>query len=57
MSAVKISDGIIKDEILVIGVATKSGKGALQLESGEVALDSKSLISTLNDLGATGKAD
>jgi leucyl aminopeptidase len=57
MSAIKISDGIIKDEILVIGVATKSGKGALQLESGEVALDSKSLISILNDLGATGKAD
>jgi leucyl aminopeptidase len=57
MCAIKISDGIIKDEILVIGVSTKSGKGALQLESGEVALDSKSLISILNDLGATGKAD
>lgn len=57
MSSIKISDGIIKDEILVVGVAKKSGKGALQLESGEMALDHKALISTLNDLGATGKSD
>jgi len=57
MSTIKVSDGIIKDEVLVVGLATKSGKGALQLESGEVDLDDKSLISILNDLGATGKAD
>lgn len=57
MSTIKISDGIIKDEVLVVGLATKSGKGALQLESGEVDIDGKSLISILNDLGATGKAD
>lgn len=57
MSAIKISDGIIKDEILVVGVAIKSGKGALQIESGDLALDTKSLIATLNDMGATGKND
>lgn len=57
MCAIKISDGIIKDEVLVIALATKSAKGALQLETGEVELDNKALISILNDLGATGKAD
>lgn len=57
MSVIKISDGIIKDDVLVVGVAIKSGKGALQIESGDLALDTKSLIATLNDLGATGKSD
>ena len=40
-----------------MGVAIKSGKGALQIESGDIALDSKELIPMLNDMGATGKAD
>ena len=57
MSTIKISDGIIKDDVLVVGVAIKSGKGALQIESGDLAIDSKALIATLNDMGATGKSD
>ena len=57
MSSIKISDGIVKDDVLVIGVSIKSGKGSLQIESGDLALDSKALVATLNDLGATGKAD
>lgn len=57
MPAIKISGGIIKDDVLVVGVASKSGKGSLQIESGDLALDTKSLISTLNDMGATGKSD
>jgi len=57
MSTIKISDGIVKDDVLVVGVSIKSGKGALQIESGDLALDTKSLISTLNDLGVTGKSD
>ena len=57
MSTIKIADGIIKDDVLVVGVSIKSGKGALQIESGDLALDTKSLIATLNDLGATGKSD
>jgi leucyl aminopeptidase len=57
MSTIRISDGIIKDDVLVVGVSIKSGKGALQIESGDLTLDSKALISTLNDLGATGKID
>jgi leucyl aminopeptidase len=57
MSTIKISDGIIKDDVLVVGVAIKSGKGALHIESGDLALDTKALIATLNDMGATGKSD
>ncbi len=57
MSTIKISDGIIKDDILVVGISSKSGKGALQIESGDLALDHKALIATLNDMGATGKND
>lgn len=57
MSTIKISDGIIKDDVLVVGVSIKSGKGALQIESGDLALDSKSLVATLNDMGATGAVD
>lgn len=57
MSTIKISDGIIKDDVLVIGVSIKSGKGALQIESGDLALDSKSLVATLSDMGATGAVD
>ena len=50
MSTIKISDGIVKDDVLVVGVSIKSGKGALQIESGDLALDTKALIATLNDL-------
>ena len=57
MSTIKISDGIIKDDILVVGVSIKSGKGALQIESGDLALDTKALVATLNDMGATGAVD
>jgi leucyl aminopeptidase len=57
MSTIKISDGIIKDDVLVVGVSIKSGKGALQIESGDLALDTKPLIATLNDMGATGAVD
>ena len=57
MSTIKISDGIVKDDILVVGVSIKSGKGALHIESGDLALDAKALVATLNDLGATGKND
>ena len=57
MATVRLSDGIVKDDILVVGLASKAGKGGLQIESGDLALDNKSLIAVLSDLGATGKAD
>ena len=61
MTALHLSDGIIKDEILVVGVSFKKssgkGQGALTIESGDIALDTKKILSTLADLGASGKAD
>jgi hypothetical protein len=62
MTSIRLSDGIVKDEILVVGLAVKAPKAAkssssLQIESGDIALDSKALLQTLADLGATGKAD
>ena len=61
MTSIRISDGIVKDEILVVGLANKSSKGskstALSIESGDLALDNKALLATLQDLGATGKAE
>ena len=57
MTTIRLSDGIVKDDVLVVGLASKSAKGSLQIESGDLALDTKSLLETLSDLGATGKAD
>ena len=57
MTTIKISDGIIKDDILVVGVSIKTAKGSLQIESGDLALETKALLASLNDLGATGKSD
>jgi len=57
MTTIRLSDGIVKDDVLVVGLATKSAKGTLQIESGDMELDTKSLLQTLSDLGATGKAD
>jgi leucyl aminopeptidase len=57
MTAIRLSNGIVKDDVLVVGLSTKSAKGALQIESGDLALDTKALLQQLNDLGATGKAD
>jgi leucyl aminopeptidase len=52
----------LKDDILVVGLAQgpaagKGGKPSLVIESGDVALDVKSLEEILTDMGATGKAD
>lgn len=61
MTTLRLSDGIIKDEILVVGLsyknAAKDGKANLVIESGDIALDSKALSQTLSDMGATGKCD
>ncbi len=63
MTTIRLSDGIVKDDVLVVGLAaknsktTKNGATSLQIESGDVALDTKALVQALSDLGATGKAD
>lgn len=63
MTTIRLSDGIVKDDVLVLGLAfkssksTKAGASSLQIESGDLAIDSKGLMQSLVDLGATGKAD
>ena len=57
MSTLKISDGVVKDEILVLGLAATNSKGGLAIESGDMALDTKTMVAQLIDMGATGKAD
>ena len=63
MTTIRLSDGIVKDDVLVVGLAaknsksTKSGATSLQVESGDLALDTKALVQALSDLGATGKAE
>jgi leucyl aminopeptidase len=57
MTTIHLSDGIIKDEILVVGLSHKKGKSSLTIESGDIALDSKKILPLLADMNATGKAD
>ena len=63
MTTIRLSDGIVKDEVIVVGLAFKAGKSAklgsstLQIESGDLAIDTKVLMQALVDLGATGKVD
>lgn len=57
MSTLKISDGVVKDEILVLGLASTNSKGGLSIESGDMAIDTKTVLAQLADVGATGKAD
>ncbi len=57
MTSIRLSNGIVKDDLLVVGLSAKSAKGALQIEAGDLALDTKALLPLLSDMGATGKAD
>lgn len=57
MTTLKISNGILKDDILVLGLACTNSKGGLAIESGDLALDTKAILATLIDMGATGSTD
>jgi leucyl aminopeptidase len=57
MSTLKISDGVVKDEVLVLGLTHTNLKGGISIESGEMAIDTKTVLAQLVDMGATGKAD
>lgn len=57
MSTLKISDGVVKDEIVVVGLASTNAKGGIAIEAGDMALDTTTILSQLADIGATGKAD
>ncbi len=54
MATLKASDKQTAD-ILVIGLSAKDGK--LTIESGSASINSRSLLASLEDMGATGKAD
>jgi leucyl aminopeptidase len=60
MTSIRLSDGIVKDDVLVIGLAykkSKAGSTSLQIESGDLGVDTKALLQNLSDVGATGAAD
>jgi len=57
MTTLKISDGVVKDEVVVLGLATANSKAGLVIETGDLALDTKSILASLIEMGATGHAD
>ena len=57
MKSIRLSDALVSDDILVVGLAKGAKADTLKIESGSVSLDEKSLLSALKDLGATGAAN
>ena len=57
MTTLKASHGVLKDEILVLGLASVDTKGGIVIEPGDLALDTKAIVASLIDMGATGSAD
>ena len=43
MSKIRLSDGIVKDDVLVIGLASNP-KGGIAIEGGDLSLDAKALL-------------
>jgi leucyl aminopeptidase len=56
VAKVHLTDSAVTAEVLVVGLSHKNGKD-LVIESGEVALDTKTLLSALSNVGASGKSD
>ncbi len=57
MTTLKISDGPLKDEVLVVGLASTNSKGGISIESGELAIDTQAILASLIEMGATGAPD
>ena len=57
MTTLKISDGLVKDDVLVVGLVSTNAKGGIAIETGDLAIDSKTLLASLVEMGATGAAD
>jgi leucyl aminopeptidase len=57
MKSIRLSDALVSDDILIVGLAKGAKADTLKIESGSVSLDEKSLLSALKDLGATGAAN
>jgi hypothetical protein len=47
MSTLKISDGVVKDEVLVLGLTSTNSKGGIAIEAGDMAIDTKTILSQL----------
>jgi len=56
VAKIHLSNTAVTEDVLVVGLSQKEGK-VLAIESGEIALDSESLLGALRDVGATGKSD
>lgn len=58
MAKVRLIDGAVSTDVLVVGLAHGEGKHpTLHIESGDLVLDTRPLLAALADLGATGKTD
>jgi len=57
MKSIRLSDALVSEEILVVGLAKGAKADTCKIESGSVSLDEKSLLSALRDIGATGAAN
>jgi len=57
MSILKTVDGPLKDGVLVLGLAMSDSIGGLAIESGDIAVDTRALIASLAEMGATGAPD
>ena len=58
MSTLRLTDGAVTDGVLVLGLSFNPNKdSALTIETGNLTLDSRSLLAQLKEMGATGKFD
>ncbi|MGI9144756.1 MAG: M17 family peptidase N-terminal domain-containing protein, partial [Candidatus Planktophila sp.] len=58
MSSLTLTDGAVTNGVLVLGLSFNPNKNsALTIESGSVAIDARTLLAHLKELGATGKYD
>ena len=57
MSTLKITNGVLKDDVLVVGLASTNSSGGIAIESGDLTLDQKSILTSLLAIGATGVTD
>jgi hypothetical protein len=47
MKSIRLSDALVSDDILVIGLAKGAKADTLKIESGSVSLDEKTLLAAL----------
>jgi len=58
MSLLSLTDGVVSSGVLVLGLSFNPNKeSSLNIESGTLTVDTKTLLAHLKELGATGKAD